>query len=101
MEGMQFKVAVRTPAPSVEINNKRPLSQQFRTCDRLSKVIVELKSVEKFAPARSKQLLTHLRLTDKKLGLLVNFGEALIKDGIKRVVNGLAEGPRQDAKTRK
>ena len=53
------------------------------------KVIVELKSVEKVAPVHKKQLLTYLRLADKKLGLLVNFGESLIKDGITRVVNGL------------
>ena len=55
------------------------------------KVIVELKSVERLAPVHAKQLLTYLRLTDKRLGLLVNFGAALIKDGIKRVVNGLDE----------
>jgi GxxExxY protein len=55
-------------------------------------VIVELKSLEKLAPVHAKQLLTYLRLADKHLGLLVNFGEALIKDGIKRVVNGLQEG---------
>lgn len=52
-------------------------------------VIVELKSVEKIAPVHAKQLLTYLRLTNSRLGLLVNFGEALIKNGIKRVVNGL------------
>ena len=56
------------------------------------KVIVEVKSVERLAPVHGKQLLTYLRLADKRLGLLVNFGEALIKDGIKRVVNGLEEG---------
>lgn len=52
-------------------------------------VIVELKSVELLARVHSKQLLTYIRLADKKLGLLINFGEALIKTGIKRVVNGL------------
>ena len=52
-------------------------------------VIVELKSIEMLARVHSKQLLTHIRLAKKKLGLLINFGEALIKDGIKRVVNGL------------
>jgi GxxExxY protein len=55
------------------------------------KVIVELKSVEKIAPVHKKQLLTYLRLADKRLGLLINFGEALIKDGITRVVNRLPE----------
>ena len=53
------------------------------------KVIVELKSVEKIAPVHKKQLLTYLRLTDMKLGLLVNFGENLIKDGIFRIANGI------------
>jgi GxxExxY protein len=52
-------------------------------------VIVELKSIEKVAPVHKKQLLTYLRLSDKRLGLLINFGEALIKNGISRVVNGL------------
>ena len=54
-------------------------------------VIVELKSVESIRPVHKKQLLTYLRLTDKKLGLLINFGAALIKDGIHRIVNGLPE----------
>jgi GxxExxY protein len=54
-----------------------------------NKVIVELKSIEKVVPVHSKILLTYLKLSEKKLGLLVNFGETLIKDGIRRVVNGL------------
>ncbi len=54
-----------------------------------NKVIVELKSVETVAPVHYKQLLTYLRLTGMKLGLLINFNEELIKNGIKRVVNGL------------
>lgn len=52
-------------------------------------VIVELKSVESVAAVHRKQLLTYLRLAGKKLGLLINFGANLIKDGIFRVVNGL------------
>ena len=52
-------------------------------------VIIELKSVERFAPVHAKQLLTYLKLSGLKLGLLVNFGEELIKNGIKRIVNGL------------
>jgi GxxExxY protein len=55
------------------------------------KVILELKSVEKVAPVHKKQLLTYLRLADKRLGLLINFGEVLIKDGITRIVNRLPE----------
>ena len=55
------------------------------------KVIIELKSVEHIAPVHKKQLLTYLRLADCRLGLLINFGTALIKDGISRVVNNLPE----------
>jgi len=55
------------------------------------KVIVEVKSVEVLAPVHRKQLLTYLRLADKRLGLLMNFQVALIKDGIARIVNGLEE----------
>jgi GxxExxY protein len=54
-------------------------------------VVVELKSVEQVAPVHKKQLLTYLRLADRRLGLLINFGEELIKTGISRVVNGLKE----------
>jgi GxxExxY protein len=53
------------------------------------KLIVEVKSLEKVAPVHSKILLTYLKLTGIKLGLLINFGEYLIRDGISRVVNKL------------
>lgn len=53
------------------------------------KLIIELKSIEAIAPVHLKQLLTYLKITGIKLGLLINFNEALIKDGIKRVVNNL------------
>ena len=55
------------------------------------KVIVEIKSVETVAPVHKKQLLTHLRLADKRLGLLINFNVVLIKDGIKRIANGMPD----------
>jgi len=51
-------------------------------------VIVELKSLERVTPAHKKQLLTYLRLTGLKLGYLLNFGEALMRDGITRTING-------------
>jgi GxxExxY protein len=54
-------------------------------------VIVEIKAVEMVAPVHKKQLLTYLKLADKRLGLLINFNVALIKDGITRMVNGLKE----------
>ena len=53
------------------------------------KVIVEIKSIDAIAPVHYKQILTYLKLTNIKLGLLINFNEYLIKDGIKRVVNNL------------
>jgi GxxExxY protein len=55
------------------------------------KVLVEIKSVEAIERVHKKQLLTYLRLMDKRLGILINFNEELIRDGISRVVNGLEE----------
>ena len=52
------------------------------------KVIAELKFVEALLPVHAKQVLTQLRLSGLKLGLLVNFGEAHLKNGIKRIING-------------
>ena len=55
------------------------------------KVIVELKSVEKITDIHKKQLLTYLKLTNTKLGYILNFGAGLMKDGIFRTVNGLPD----------
>ena len=55
------------------------------------KVIAELKSVESLSALHAKQVLTQLRMTDLKLGLLINFGEAHLKNGIKRIINGKLE----------
>ena len=52
-----------------------------------NRVVVEIKSVEAILPVHKKQLLTYLRLMDKRLGLLINFNVELMKDGIQRVVN--------------
>jgi len=83
----------------LNVNNQRPIPVVYENvkleigfrADLIveEKVIVEIKSVENLLPVHKKQLLTYLRLTDKRLGLLINFGSALIKDGIKRIVNGL------------
>ena len=53
------------------------------------KVIIELKSVEKISAAHKKQLLTYLKLTNTKLGLILNFGAAIMMDGVERIVNNL------------
>jgi len=56
-------------------------------------VIVELKSIEALAPVHAKQVLTQLRLSERKLGFLMNFGEVHLKNGLKRIVNRLPEEP--------
>ncbi len=86
-----------------EIIRQYPISVEYRgvalgegyRVDRLvsGKLLLELKSVERVQPVHKKQLLTYLRLSDRKLGLLLNFGEALMKDGITRIVNGLPDPP--------
>ncbi|MCP4270047.1 MAG: GxxExxY protein [Candidatus Brocadiaceae bacterium] len=53
------------------------------------KVILELKSVKKFEPIHDAQLLTYLKLSDLKLGILINFNVPILKEGIKRIVNNL------------
>ena len=84
--GMQ----VERQKPLPVIYEKVRLEEGFRADLIVSdKVIVELKSVEDVAPVHKKQLLTYLRLADKRLGLLINFGAARIKEGITRIVNGL------------
>jgi len=56
-----------------------------------NKVIIEVKSVERISNAHKKQVLTYLKLTGMRLGYLLNFGEAMMKRGIVRTVNGLHE----------
>jgi GxxExxY protein len=83
---------VETEVPVPVIWEEVRLDTGFRAdliVDRL--VVVELKALEAAAPVHKKQLLTHLRLTDKRLGLLINFGAALLKDGITRVANGIRD----------
>jgi len=81
-----FDVALQIPVPVCYegIN----LEVGFR-CDMIVNdlVVVELKSVENVLPVHKKQLLTYLRLTGKRLGLLINFNSELMKDGIVRIVN--------------
>jgi len=55
------------------------------------RLVLELKAIEAVARVHRRQLLTYLKLTNCRLGLLINFGEDLIKDGISRVVNGLKD----------
>ena len=83
---------VKRQVPVAIVYNDMKFDEGFRADIIVEdKVIVELKSVEKVVPVHKKQLLTYLRLADKRLGLLINFGSELIRDGISRVVNGLKE----------
>ena len=86
-------LAVRTQVPvPVEYKGLR-FEQGFRADVIVNdKLILELKSIESVTNAHKKQLLTYLRLTGMKLGLLLNFGEALMKNGITRTANGLEDG---------
>ncbi len=88
LEKRGLKVVRQQPIPTIYESVRMDMG--FRA-DLIvgDKVIVEIKSVEVIAPVHKKQLLTYLRLADRKLGLLINFGAELIKDGITRVVNGL------------
>ena len=54
-------------------------------------ILIELKSIEQVAPVHKKQVLTYLKITGKKLGLLINFGDETLKDGISRIINGKLE----------
>jgi GxxExxY protein len=71
------------------VYRKQEVEGQLFRLDLLveNKIIVELKSVAKIDPVHKKQLLTYLRLAEKPLGLLINFNELLLKDGITRIIN--------------
>jgi len=56
-------------------------------------ILIELKSIEEIAAVHKKQVLTYLRITGKKLGLLINFGEETLKDGVRRIINGDLDEP--------
>ena len=90
---MDVTVRSQVPLPvfykGVKINN-----EGFRI-DLLAEelIIVELKSVEKIQPVHKKQLLTYLRLANKELGLLINFGEVVLKNGIHRIINSPKTSP--------
>ena len=82
--GVSFKRQIEIPV----IYDGKQLGIGFRA-DLIieDKVILELKSVEKIVPIHKKQLLTYLKLTGIQLGLLINFNEILLKDGITRIKN--------------
>jgi GxxExxY protein len=97
----EIVLAYELNARGLPVQRQAPISIVYKTirfaeafrADLLvaDKVIVELKSIEQINNAHRKQIQTYLRLTNLKLGYLLNFGAALMKDGIVRAVNGLEE----------
>ncbi len=85
-------LSVRTQVPIPVVYDEVPLGLGFRADLVVEEcLIVEIKSVEALSSVAYKVLLTYLRLSGTRLGLLINFGENLIKDGIRRVANQLPE----------
>ena len=88
LRGLDVQTEVVIPV----IWNEMKLDQGFRADIIVNnKVIIELKSVEKLLPVHPKQLRTYLKLTEMRLGMLINFNEDKLTDGIRRVVNGLTD----------
>ncbi len=90
-EELRLRDALVQREVTVPIVYKGRQLQKFYRIDVLvgGLVLIEAKAVEAFNPVHLAQCLTHLRLTGKKLGLVINFGERYVKNGIHRVVNGL------------
>ena len=83
--GINFQAELQLPV----IYRKKLITDDGFRIDLLIEdtVVVELKSVEEVKPVHKKQLLTYLRLSQNPLGLLINFNEPLVKDGITRIIN--------------
>ena len=84
-KGLIVKRQVPVPISFMGLNFDEGFRADLLVEDAL---LIELKSVEALAPVHSKQLLTYLRLLNLPLGLLMNFGAAVFKDGVRRIVNG-------------
>ena len=79
---VQRQVSIRMNYGGVVVDNAFKVDLLVGQC-----LVVELKSIERLAPVHGKQVLTYLRLMDLPLGLLMNFGQATFKDGLRRVAN--------------
>jgi len=86
LQGLKVERQVRVPVTYKGEEVKEPLIVDLLVEDKL---IIEVKATEKDSSIHEVQLLTYLRLTGSKLGLLINFGRKSAKEGISRVVNGL------------
>jgi len=88
LRGLEVKRQVPVPVRYKNKQIKKPLVLDLVINNS---VVIEVKSVEKSNPIFEAQLLTYLRLSNLKLGMLINFGQRYVKDGINRVVNGLED----------
>lgn len=89
IELSEMGLNVKTEVPIPVMFRGRKITDQGFRIDLIieNKLIVELKSVDQVKDIHKKQLLTYLKLTRKPLGLLINFNETLLKDGITRIIN--------------
>jgi len=88
-ELIKQRLFVECQKPIPIIYDGEELGEAFRADIIVNdKVIIEIKSVEELNPVHYKQLQTYLKLADKKLGLLMNFNKKLLKEGLKRIING-------------
>ncbi len=85
LKGMRVKRQLPVTVKYKDVVIRDPLYLDILVED---KVIVEVKAVEKDNPIFKTQLLTYLRLTDLKLGLIINFGKYQVRDGVHRIING-------------
>jgi len=88
LEGDGLNVIQQVPMPFIYKEIKMDVGYRLDLVIE-DKLILEIKSIENLAPVHFAQLLTYLKLSDKKLGLLINFNTKLLKDGIHRIVNDL------------
>jgi GxxExxY protein len=84
LRGHKVETQKAIPVTYKDRSIKQPLFLDLLVSDE---IIVEVKSSEKFNPVFKAQLLTYLRLTNRSLGLIINFGEKYVKDGFHRIVN--------------
>ena len=89
IEMNEMGISVQSEVPVTIFYNRHKVHDEGFKIDLLvnDTIIVELKSVEKVRDVHKKQLLTYLRLSKKPLGLLINFNEVMLKDGITRIIN--------------
>lgn len=88
LKALGLEVKTQVPMPLIYKEVKQDIGFRLDILVE-NKVIIEVKSIENLAPVHFAQTLTYLKLSDKKLALLINFNTKLLKDGIHRIVNNM------------